>query len=242
MPTVATPRIAPALLLLIGWGVAACLAAGDAAAVADRAAGPCEASPPSSWRGPGAEPLTADAILASQPPDVVEDLLEGKVVLTQELAADREGSERFIAALVIFDQPRDRTMRLLTQTARQIEFRPELKHIETVDWLSHGNIDEQRLRIMFVKVVFRQRNCWDLAAGRMWWELDPDYDNDLSRLEGFWEFYELSERRTLARFGTRLDVSGALPGFLQDYITRRNVPQNMERVRKWVNSNGRFRH
>ena len=47
--------------------------------------------------------------------------------------------------------------------------------------------------------------------------------------------------RTLARFGTRVSVSKAVPGFLQNGITRKNVPETLENTRKWVDSGGQWR-
>ena len=66
-------------------------------------------------------------------------------------------------------------------------------------------------------------------------------ENDLRDVSGFWQLYDLDETHTLARFGTRVDVGPALPGFLQDYATRKNVPQTMDHVRRWVDSNGTWR-
>ena len=57
----------------------------------------------------------------------------------------------------------------------------------------------------------------------------------------FWELYELDEKRTLARFGTALEVGPALPTFLQDMVTRSKLPASIEHCRKWVNSDGTYR-
>ncbi len=184
---------------------------------------------------------TAESILASQPPELVERLFENQSVLLQEVGErDRMGGSFFLA-FVIFQQPRSQVLRLLTQTSRHIEFRPEVEGIETIEWYEHGNLDEHRLKIMFMSIVYRLHNRWDVEAGRVSWQLDPDFDNDLRRVQGFWELYELDDDRTLARFGTIVDVGGALPGFLQDFVTRKNLPAAIERCRRWVDSNGRYR-
>ena len=73
------------------------------------------------------------------------------------------------------------------------------------------------------------------------WELDPHFDNDLAGLVGFWEFYPLEDGRTLGRSGARVDVGPAVPASLQDWITRKNLPQSMEHVRQWVDSGGSYR-
>ena len=73
------------------------------------------------------------------------------------------------------------------------------------------------------------------------WQLDSGFDNDVDRIEGFWELYELDEGRTLARFGTVVDVGPVLPGFVQGWITQRNLPKSIEHCRKWVDSDGTYR-
>ena len=46
---------------------------------------------------------------------------------------------------------------------------------------------------------------------------------------------------TLGRSGTSVDVGPAVPAFLQDWISRKNLPRTMERVRLWVNSDGKYK-
>lgn len=132
-------------------------------------------------------------------------------------------------------------MRLISQTGRQMEFRPELKAIEILETYDGGTLERQRLKIMFTNIVYHLRYTVDFEAHRVSWELDASRDNDLKEVSGFWELYVLDEERTLVRFGTRVDV-GSLPSFLQDYATRKNVPKSLQNARRWVNSDGTWRH
>lgn len=186
-----------------------------------------------------AAPSAAERILAEQPKAVVKRLEKKKLVLLRSRPTGKTSD--FIEALVIFEQPRSRVMRLLSQTARQSEFRPELSEVETLEWSGDGCVDEHRMRLMFMQLRYRLRNHFDFEGSRIWWELDPDFAGDLEHLEGYWELYELDDTRTLGRFGTRVDVSAALPHWLQDYATRKNVPATVDRVRRWVDSNGTYR-
>jgi hypothetical protein len=181
----------------------------------------------------------AHGLLEAQPKAVVERLEEEKLVLLQ--SRDGQHSGDFVEALVIFEQPRSRVMRLLSQTARQSEYRPELSGVETLEWRDDGNIDEHRMRVLFVKLRYRVHTHFDFEGGRIWWELDPSFESDLRQLEGYWELYELEEGRTLGRFGTRVDVGPALPTWFQEYATRKNVPATVDYIRLWVDSNGTYR-
>ena len=178
---------------------------------------------------------TAASILEAQPPKVVERLFERGVVLV-------DSPDDFVRALVVFKQPLPEVWALITQTGRQGEYRPELKDNDEVEAYSDGNLVQQRMKVMFVNIRYRLRYRHDEVAGRQAWELDPEFDNSLKRVEGFLELFELDETQTLGRFGTAVNVGAALPGFLQDWTTRKNVPETVERLRKWVDSGGAWRH
>lgn len=181
-----------------------------------------------------AEPVGAAAVLAAMPIREVEELREKKVVL------DDSGDATHVTGLVIFARPADRVMRLLTQTARQKEFRPELRRDETVETTPDGTIDEQEMRILFTNIRYFLRYRVDYKARRISWQLDPKHENDLREVNGYWQLYDLGDGRTLARFGTQVDVGG-LPAFLQAYATRKEVPKTLENARRWIDSDGRWR-
>lgn len=178
----------------------------------------------------------AQAMLAAHGPEVREELdKEGMVLLPSD------GDGKFITALVLFDKPPDVALDLLRQTARQGEFRPELKKTETMEQMPDGSVELQQLRILFTNIRYHLRYRVDPETRRITWQLHEELENDLSEVSGFWELHPMEPDRTLARFGTRVDVGG-LPEFLQDYATRKNVPKTLENTRKWVNSGGTWRH
>ncbi len=190
-------------------------------------------------RAPASEPIpSAETILASQPIDLVDRLMEEKMVVFQEIREEGPLRGGIVNAYVIFGQPIDRVYPLLAQSVRQVEFRPELMSIETIEMGPHGPIDEQRLRILFRTYVFRLVYRLFPEQRRIEWVLDERFDNALAGLSGYWELFEMADGRTLGRSGTSVDVGPAVPAFLQDWITRKNLPKTMKRVQRWVDSEG----
>ncbi len=182
----------------------------------------------------GGDTLPAQALLAREPPELVAKLLErGSLVL------DRPGD--FVQAYVVFERPVDRVYELLSATSRQAEYRNELASLKTVAGTPDGRIDEQRIRIVFVKVTYRLRYHLDPERRRISWELDPDFDSPMRRVEGYWELYEMDASRTLGRFATAVDVSEAIPKFIEEAVTRKTLPGTLERCRGWVNHDGEAR-
>lgn len=183
----------------------------------------------------------AQSLLAGQPRELVERLFERKVIVMQEVGPHGTPDDAFFLAYVIFEVPPEDAYRLLAQTSRHIEFRPEVTSIETVARTEAGPVDVHRLRVLFLNVSYRLRYQMDPAHDAMRWELDPGYDNSLARAEGFWELYPLDAHRTLGRFGSVVDVGPALPHRLQAWVTRKNLPRTIDRARRWVDSGGTYR-
>jgi hypothetical protein len=183
--------------------------------------------------------LDGPQLLGAEPPELGARLREGGLVVLEDAgAADRDG---FVVAYVLFARPRPRAIALVTDAARQVEWRPDLQQIETVERLPDGRIDRVRMRILFRDVTYHVRYRRDAVTGRIDWRLDPHSQNDLLRFEGFWEFYEMPEARTLARFGTLVDAGALVPAFVQRDLTRRSVRRTLENCRRWVDSDGAWR-
>ena len=105
--------------------------------------------------------------LAGEPPELVQRFLDEKVVLlSASEPRDRSGPTQ-VRALVLFERPQSRVIQLLLQTARQIEYRPDLEKVETVERFSNGEVDVQEMRIMLVRISYWLRYQWDVSAGRI---------------------------------------------------------------------------
>jgi hypothetical protein len=186
---------------------------------------------------PRNRPDSAQALLEAQPAERRDALLEERLVL---LPSDGlpEGQ---VEALVLFAQPADRVWTLLLARERQREYRPELTSLAVIEESDDGVVEEQHLKIAFLSVGYRLRDRFDVGKRTITWELDPSFESTLEHVSGYWELHPLDAERTLARFGTKVSVSAAVPGFLQNGITRKNVPESLENTRQWVDSDGRWR-
>jgi hypothetical protein len=186
-------------------------------------------------------PAVLQHVLPGQTRELVQRLLEDKVILLPGSGARGVDGPAMARALVLFAKPRDRVIQLLLQTDRQIEYRPELAALETVERSPDGVLVKQEMRIMLTPIRFWLRYQWDVPAGRISWKLDEHFPNGIRVLEGFWELQEVDAEHTMARTGTQVDVGAALPAFLQEAATRNNLRDALDRCRRWVDSDGRYR-
>jgi hypothetical protein len=180
----------------------------------------------------------ASSVLGAEPPELLERLERQHFVLLEDV---EKGEGNLFLAYVLFARPAPRVWELLSASERQSEFRPDLRESLRIQSLPDGGIDEHRMRILFVDVIYRLRFVLAPARARIEWATDPAFENSLRKVEGFWELFSLGEGRALGRFGTVVDVGPALPRSFQDSLTRRSVLRNVKNVRLWVDSDGRWR-
>ncbi len=188
--------------------------------------------------GPAAE---GESLLRALPAAVAARLERDRVALTQDFGEGGEVYGGTIRALVIFDVPVERAHELLVQAHRQTEWQPDLSRIETVLSEEAESVHRFEMKMMFMTFDYHLRFAWDAEHGRVQWALDPERESSFDVVEGSWELLPLGEARTLGRFATRIDLGPGLPGWLQDYASRRAVPGTLERCRRWVDSGGAWR-
>lgn len=179
-------------------------------------------------------------LLSREPPELVQRLFEKRMLLLEEVKKD-DGGTLFVA-YVLFEKPRDRVVGLISESSRQREYRPELRKVKLIEESDQTRIDEHHIKIMFTRITYRLSYLQDLdqEPQRLSWKLDPSFDNDIRRLEGFWEFFALDAERTVGRFGSIVDV-GAVPKVVQNVLSRKTVLNTVENTRYWVDSDGEWR-
>lgn len=189
---------------------------------------------------PGASP-SAEGILEAQPPELEQRLRQERVVVLEDVSGS--GPESFIVALVLFQQPHGKVRDMIREAERQSEYRPELISVQTVERFPGGRIDEQRIKILFTQLAYRLRYLEEADTGRITWTLDESYDNDISSMEGFWEFFAFDELPgyTLGRFGSSVDVGKGVPRFVQKGMSRKTVLGYVRNVRHWIDADGAWR-
>lgn len=222
------------LLLVNSMGSAGALAQASGGGEAQIAALPPGSAPVTSIATPRAEDVLVDYSVE------IRNRLrsDGIVMLPSAGPGHPEGS---IGALVLFDKPRERTYRMLSQAERQSEYQSDVSEIVHIERFEGGQVDEHRIKMMFVKIAYRLRFALNPASRRIVWGLDESFDNGVEHISGSWELWEHGEAQTLGRFATLVRVGKGLPSWLEESVSRTRVPGTVKSAREWVNSDGRWR-
>ena len=176
--------------------------------------------------------------LKQHPPQVVNELLREGAVILRDVVRDGQKASGLIRALVLFEKDADAVFRLLIQTHRQDEYLPLLQSAKTIERYGSGNLDQHELEVLFLDVIFRVRHRWDARERTITWSLDPAFDNDLRRMEGSWKIYPLEVERSIGEYTSRVDLGRLVPDFVEQMLSRRELPEALHAQRAWVNSGG----
>ncbi len=185
-------------------------------------------------------PLPAKALEGLSVTDITA-LDAGKVIVLKQDSGEGKDKKSLIQASIVFDQPIDKVWDLLKHTERQKEYLPHLKEAEIVSGNKDGNITQFLLKIAFFNVRYRVDHKFQNDTYRLTWNLDPNYKNDLKELYGYYHLYKIDNTHTLARYGSKVDVGAIIPAFIEDYLTRKDLPKALNAVKKWVDSDGKYR-
>jgi len=174
-------------------------------------------------------------------PQQIKKVKSGEIVIMdQDTSEGDEEQKRYIRAAMIFDQPIDKAWKLVRKTEMQHRFLPDLEECELVERTAEGDRVDFHVEIAMFDIDYRVRHHYDDENCHLWWHLDPEHDNDMKRVDGFWKLYKLDDKRTLARYGTNVEVMSFIPEFIMKRLTKSNLPVNMEAYYKYVQSGGTY--
>jgi hypothetical protein len=156
--------------------------------------------------------------------------------------ATTEGSQKgaLIEATILFDKTPQQTWELLTRTENQPKYLDECDKIEIIKRTKTGSRETHTVKVGFIKIVYGVLFQFHASEMYFHWWLDPDRENDLAGLEGFWKLYPYGEGKTLARYGSYVSIRN-IPSWLESTFKERGVKKSLVAVRKYINSGGAYK-
>ena len=174
-------------------------------------------------------------------PEQIQRLKNGEIVIIdQDTSGSDDEQKHFIQAAMVFNQPIDKAWELIRKPETQDRFMPDLESCRLVNRTANVDVMEFHTKVAMFKVDYQLILHNDDKNYHQWYSLDPSYPNDLKRDDGYWKLYKLDEQHTLARFGTRVQVSQWIPEFVMNRLTKSNLPTNMKAFFKYVDSGGTY--
>lgn len=143
---------------------------------------------------------------------------------------------------VVVDRPLPEVWAVLTRFEDKAEYMPRLKSVTVLER------QPGRLRVRMVvdaSVLTTRYTAWytmDQAAWTLSWNLDASApDNGIIGAQGAYRLQSLGPQRTLVLYHGFVDSGRKVPRFIQDYMTRKSIPDVLRAIKSRVESDGRWR-
>jgi hypothetical protein len=172
-------------------------------------------------------------------PEQVERVRQDEIVILDR--PETVEGRQMITAAFVFNQDIDTVWTLMTSGWRQEEYLPNLKRSQLIKKWNGGDILEMTVEIMGVSIQYRVLGKRDKSKYHSSWTLDPGFDNDMKEVSGFFQFYWIDAGHTLARYGSWVEVGIWIPRTVQEYMTKKNLPEALGAQKKFVDSGGTYK-
>lgn len=193
--------------------------------------------------------LTAALLLGTAPFDALglneQDqarLEKGEVVVRGELYKTPEGKNAGRGkAWILIQRSADESFAVLTAYEKHPEFMPRLRRVNVLERTPDSMRVVHEVKIVLSTVRYTLDLAIDRPARTMSFALDKTAANDIRDTSGEWRLLEAGEGRTLVQYTVAVDSGMSVPSFLEDYLTRRDLPRILESFRRRVESDGSWK-
>jgi len=169
----------------------------------------------------------------------IAELCSKGILMVGEL--EGAGEDNFLMSLLIFEQPREEVFKLLCATDREIEYLPRIIEEKVIQRTETQDTVEFYVGASLFKFRYQVNHRYNKDKWMLDWNLNPDFDNEVQRVDGSYRLYELPDGRTLARYQTLFSVSAAIPKSIQNMLAKGDLPESLAYLKKWVDSGGTWR-
>jgi len=173
-------------------------------------------------------------------PEQIKKIKAGEIIILDKDQSSGDEAKRFIQAAMIFNQPIEAAWNLFIQTEKQEQYLPRLYDSPLVERYATWDKVDFYVKFAFIDIKYRVKHNYDNEQFYFYWALDPSYKNDLNHLEGYWRLYKVDDTHTLARYGTIVMLSELIPKSIMEEMTRRDLPESMQAVKKYIDSGGSY--
>ena len=194
--------------------------------------------------------LLSLALVADLPPAAVQSGLStaefskataGEVVVKGEVYKTPDGKDaaRGKAWVVIAGSP-DVCWDTLYRYEEAPQFLPRLKKV-TISVKTPQKMDmEQDIKVVLSTYHYGLNFVLDKPRYTATWALDQTKKNDIKDTSGAWIFHPLPDGNTLLEYAVSVDSGLAVPQFISDYLTKKDLPEVLLAFKRRVESGGKW--
>ena len=172
-------------------------------------------------------------------------IMKGETVVTEERYKNAKGDTLARAKVVVLiNAPWEKILKTLVNFPAMKEFMPRVKSCKKISGDDKQMIVHWSLSIAWTSIEYRLLTNVDKEKKMLSWKMDTTYkDHDIRDTTGFWKFHSVEgdTSKTIAEYSLTLDTGMMVPGFVQNYLTKKDLPNVANSVKKRVESNGKWK-
>lgn len=193
-----------------------------------------------------AVPAPPVPLKASLNADEIKKLTAGEVVVrdASHLKADGKAVGK-TKSFTIINAPIDRIFAEVLNPLNQPKYMPRLEKV-----LLEKRVGKTAYYHLFVKILIvdvdyhlilsEDYNSPELKV--MSWKTDKTRENGLKDTYGFWALRPWQDgKKTLLEYDLFVDTGRMIPEFAQNFLLKRDLPDILDNIRKYMESNGKWR-
>jgi ribosome-associated toxin RatA of RatAB toxin-antitoxin module len=163
-----------------------------------------------------------------------QQILNGEI-LVSDRKEESEELEGMVHADALIRHPPKQVWHVLVDFESRPEYISDVEEIAIVRREGNRVWADEHLRFLFTDVRYRVINTIDPEAGSISWKLDESAPHDIADVQGLWRVTPYSgERETLLSYRTRIDTGRGVPGFVQNLLLRRSLPDFIRSLQEEV--------
>lgn len=175
-------------------------------------------------------------------PKEVRQLKDGKIVVRRTTQSGKNNSTtNIIVAAFIADVHIDEAYGILRDADKQHEYTKMLLESKVVSRNDEYEVVYSKMKFMIWNFEHQTLRRHDDSKYRIWWSLNPDFDNSFARFNGYYQFYYVDDDHTLVKYGVDMIVTVFIPAGVQQSIIRNDLPRGLDDIRKRLNSHGQYK-
>lgn len=174
-------------------------------------------------------------------PANIAKMEKGEVVMLDQTYVDGEGKTRGKGlAMAMVNASPDTIWKFLGDFNNYPQFMPRVTSTKT--YLSSGSKKGVyfTLKVAFKTVKYNCMHTIDKGTRTVKWELDKSKENDIAETIGAWIIKPQGEKSILC-YTVAVDTGMAVPKVIQDYLTKKDLPNVVKAMKSRVESGGTYK-
>lgn len=142
-------------------------------------------------------------------------------------------------SMVIINTPLEEAFQLFLKFDRQYQYFPRKTVSRVISVSPTAAVIYNEFDFYVTTIKYTVDYVINRAGHRIDFKLDPKYPHDIADSAGFFLFEKIDDKRTLFTYAaTKVETGLKVPGFIQEYLTSRDLPAMAANVKKWIESRG----